>query len=118
MKKSRDYARVKLRGRRLQNSLFNVMFCENQISSSRVGIVVGRRFGKAVLRNRAKRIFRELVRAIHDELVKGYDIIIFPKPSVLDQQFQIVQKNWKIALHKIGVLRPSPHPSCPESFSG
>ena len=118
LKRKQDFDQVKRFGKRVQNPLFNLMFCENHISQSRVGIVVGRRFGKAVSRNRAKRIFRELVRAIQEEWVKGYDIVIFPKRPVLEQKFQIVQENWKVALHRIGILRPSPYHSCPESFSG
>ncbi|GJL67251.1 MAG: hypothetical protein NPIRA05_22220 [Nitrospirales bacterium] len=118
IKKTQDYNQVKRVGQRIQDPLFNLMFCKSQQPQSRVGIVVGRRFGKAVRRNRAKRIFRELVRAIQDELVKGYDIVIFPKPPVLQKKFQIVQENWKVALHRIGVLRPTPHHSYPDSFSG
>ncbi|GJL51662.1 ribonuclease P protein component [Candidatus Nitrospira salsa] len=118
IKKTQDYNQVKRMGQRVQHPLFNLMFCESQQPQSRVGIVVGRRFGKAVLRNRAKRIFRELVRAIQDDLVKGYDIVIFPKSPVLQKKFQIVQENWKVALHRIGVLRPTPHHSYPDSFSG
>ncbi|GJL62814.1 MAG: hypothetical protein NPIRA04_14680 [Nitrospirales bacterium] len=118
IKKTQDYNQVKRVGQRVQDPLFNLMFCESRHPQSRVGIVVGRRFGKAVLRNRAKRIFRELVRAIQDDLVKGYDIVIFPKSPVLQKKIQIVQKNWKVALHRIGVLRPTPHHSYPDSFSG
>jgi len=118
IKKTLDFNQVKRTGHRVQDPLFNLMFCESQQPQSRVGIVIGRRFGKAVLRNRTKRIFRELVRAIQGELVKGYDIVIFPKPPVLQKKFQIVQENWKVALHRIGVLRPTPHHSYPDSFSG
>lgn len=118
IKKTKDYDQVKRFGQRFQSPLFNLMFCKNHTSRSRVGIVVGRRFGKAVVRNRGKRIFRELVRAIQGELVKGYDIVIFLKRPVLEKNYQIVQENWKVALHRIGVLRPNPPQSCPEPFSG
>ena len=118
LKKTKDYDHVKRFGQRFQSPLFNVMFCENHFPRSRVGIVAGRRFGKAVLRNRGKRIFRELVRATQEELVKGYDIVIFLKRPVLERKFQIVQENWKVALHRIGVLRPNPYLSCLEPFSG
>ncbi|GJL56665.1 MAG: hypothetical protein NPIRA02_37970 [Nitrospirales bacterium] len=118
IKKTQDFNQVKRVGQRIQHPLFNVMYCQSQLPKSRVGIVVGRRFGKAVVRNRAKRIFRELVRAIQEELVRGYDIVIFPKPPVLQNTFQIVQEHWKVALHRIGVLRPTPYRSYPDSFSG
>ncbi len=118
IKKTQDYDQVKRTGQRVPGPLFNLMFCHNSVPQSRIGIVVGRRFGKAVSRNKAKRIFRELVRAIQKELVKGYDIVVFPKTRVLDQKFQTIQENWRVALHRSGVLRPTPYPSCPEPYSG
>ena len=118
IKKTKDYDQVKRSGQRVQGPLFNLMYCENQIPQSRVGIVVGRRFGKAVVRNRGKRIFRELVRAVQGELIKGYDIVIFLKRPVLEKKYQIVQENWKVALHRIGVLHPNPTQSYLEPFSG
>ena len=94
LKKKEDFDRVKREGRRCQTSLFNVMFCSSPTEETRVGIVVGRRFGKAVARNRGKRIFRELVRKTHNLLVKGYDIIVFPKQPVLTHNHEALCESW------------------------
>lgn len=104
LKKKEDFDRVKREGRRCQTSLFNVMFCSSTTDDTRVGIVVGRRFGKAVVRNRGKRIFRELVRKTHSLLVKGYDIVVFPKPPVLTYNHRAICDSWVKVLAHEGLL--------------
>ncbi len=112
LKNKQDYDRVKREGRRCQTSLFNVMFCSSPNSGSRVGIVVGRRFGKAVVRNRGKRIFRELVRKTHSLLVKGYDIIVFPKQPILTYNHQALCNSWVQVLAQEGLLSSTDHIPC------
>jgi len=68
---------------------------------SRFGIVVGRRVGKAVTRNRLKRIFRELVREYSSGLTYGYHGIIYPKVKVLEVKYQEVGKVWKGTLAQV-----------------
>jgi ribonuclease P protein component len=46
---------------------------------TRVGIVVGRRVGKAVTRNQVKRRIREIVRARHSQLPSGYDLVLIAR---------------------------------------
>ena len=104
LKKKEDFARVKREGRRCRTSLFNVMFCSSPIKETRIGIVVGRQFGKAVDRNRAKRIFREVVRKTHSLLVQGYDIIIFPKQPVLTKSHGALCDSWAQVLAREGLL--------------
>lgn len=51
----------------------------NEVGFARLGISVGRRFGSAVARNRAKRVIREAFRQIRHELPPGLDLIVVPK---------------------------------------
>src|SRR5512141_2417074 len=69
---SRDIEQVKRHGRRSSTQCFNVLASRTEDSVSQVGIVVGRRFGNAVKRNRSKRRFRELVRIVYPDLIPGY----------------------------------------------
>ena len=55
LKKSGDIERVKKTGRRLPTPLFNLVSCRSDLSHARVGVIVGKRLGGAVVRNRAKR---------------------------------------------------------------
>ena len=57
LKRSRDIEYVKQHGHRISTTLFNLMICRTDVDGSRVGIVVGKRFGGAVSRNRASVCF-------------------------------------------------------------
>ena len=71
----------------------------------RMGVVVGRRVGKAVTRNRLKRIIRELVRASYSDMALGHHCIVYPKIKILRSRFQEVEKAWNQILRQIGVIR-------------
>jgi ribonuclease P protein component len=106
LRASRDIEHVKRQGRRSSTGLFNLIAAKMDESPARVGIVVGRRFGDAVRRNKVKRIFRELVRALHHELLPGHGIVVFPKREALQGPFAELKQMWEAALRRNSLLRP------------
>jgi len=102
---SRDIEYVKQHGRRSSTSCFNLLVCGTEATESRVGIVIGKRFGIAVRRNRAKRLFRALTREIRAELVPGHAVLVFPKREALELPFESLRAQWQSALRRQGVLR-------------
>lgn len=104
LNKGKDFQRIKRDGRRIQTPFFNLVFSEGTQLDARVGIVVGRRLGKAVLRNRVKRVFRELTRAIRRELVDGKEFLVFPKKPVLQNHYHVIGESWRTALFQAGLL--------------
>jgi ribonuclease P protein component len=101
---SRDIEYVKRHGRRLSTACFNLLVCKSEAGASRVGIIVGKRFGIAVRRNRAKRLFRELTRQIRGELMPGHALLVFPKRDVLILPFEELRKTWRATLARQGLL--------------
>lgn len=75
-----------------------MLACQRDEERTRIGIVVGKRFGMAVRRNRAKRVFRELVRRHHHELLPGYALLIFPKREALVQPYGKLERMWEASL--------------------
>ncbi len=74
---------------------------------TRVGIIVGKRFGNAVRRNRAKRVFRDLARQLHADMVAGRGVLVFPKRDALLQSREELTRLWKSSLERMRLLRQS-----------
>ncbi len=105
LKRSRDIEYAKEHGRRISTTLFNMVICQTGVSASRVGIVVGKRFGGAVSRNRVKRLFRELTRQLRGQLLPGHALVVFPKRDSITQPFAILKGVWLSALQRQRLLR-------------
>jgi ribonuclease P protein component len=96
---------VKQSGRRVQTPYFNVVSCPSTHPVARVGIIVGRRLGGAVLRNRAKRIFREVARHSAGRLRPGRDVLIFPRREALAIPHAELRSEWTATLRRAGLIQ-------------
>jgi len=103
LRQSSAIERVKRIGRRRQSSVFALLTCANGLRDSRVAVIVGKKFGTAVKRNRAKRIFRELARHTN-RLVAGYDMVIFPRRQALAVNPADLRIAWDAVLTQAGLL--------------
>ena len=105
LKRSRDIEHAKKHGSRISTALFNLVICRTDVSGSRIGIVVGKRFGGAVSRNRVKRLFRELTRQLRGQLLPGHALVVFPKRDSIVQPFAVLKEVWLSALQRQRLLR-------------
>ena len=68
----------------------------------RIGITVSRKVGNAVVRNRMKRRFRELARAVlpaHG--IDGADHVLIGRPSGIERDWAALQADLAKALNKV-----------------
>lgn len=65
--------------KRLHGKSVMVEVRRNTNGHARLGITVSKRFGKAVLRNRFKRVVREAFRQCKDRLLQGIDLNVKPR---------------------------------------
>lgn len=105
LKRSRDIQHIKKSGRRVSTGLFNLQICPGLSQDAMLGIVIGRRFGTAVRRNRAKRLFRELGRAVRPALIPGHAFLVFPKRECLNLPFAELQNLWRGTLQRQRLAR-------------
>ena len=78
LRRRREYLRVQAQGRRLYTRHFGVTLAPPEGPGPRLGLVVTRRFGKAVRRNRMKRLLREFFRR-HKGRLPSLDLVIMAK---------------------------------------
>ncbi len=78
LRRRSEYLRVQAQGRRLHSRHFGVTLGPPEGPSPRLGLVVTRRFGKAVQRNRMKRLLREFFRR-HQGRLPSRDLVIMAK---------------------------------------
>lgn len=74
-----DFRRVYRRRWVASDDCLVVLGCKNGMDHPRLGVVVPRRVGTAVARNRWKRIIREAFRIHRHELPAGWDIVVTPR---------------------------------------
>src|SRR2546430_7112770 len=91
-------------GRRGSCPLFTVLYRRNALDHTRVGVVVGRKLGGAVWRNRSKRRFRELARLSLPRLAAGLDLLIVPKRESVTEPAQNLRASWQDLLARAKLL--------------
>lgn len=82
LRKRADFLKVYRHGRRVEGTAV-VVHLQRTGSSARLGLMVGRKVGKAAVRNRIKRLIREHFRR-NLKRYEGIDIIVEAKPSASD----------------------------------
>ncbi len=82
-----DFQMVWEEGRAWSHSMLVLRARPNGMDLCRFGFVVGRKIGKAVERNRTKRLLREAVRHRLEAVVKGWDIILIARRETASAEF-------------------------------
>lgn len=101
-----DFERVYKLGRRHFARHLTVFYLRREgeptVSGLRIGFTVGKVLGKAVERNRMRRVLREAARLSGLERAFDVDVVVNPKKSVLDADFAEVRSEMGKALEVIG----------------
>lgn len=99
LRRSADYRRVQSRGRRIRaRHLLAVVAPGPPVSSrgvppSRVGLVVSRKVGNAVVRNRVKRWLRESARRRWSGATGGWDVVLIAHPRAANAGFRALDRD-------------------------
>ncbi|MGA1823281.1 MAG: ribonuclease P protein component [bacterium] len=73
-----DFKNTFLFGKKIENTNLKIFFYKNSSQITRIAIIVSKKFGKAVIRNKIKRIIKEIYRNNKSKFQGFYDIIFIP----------------------------------------
>lgn len=76
-----------------------MIFVKQQSNETLIGISVSKKHGKAVVRNRIKRLIRAVYYPLLPEIKKGYMIVFVPKVTD-DYSFDIFSRDIRYLLNK------------------
>lgn len=84
LKSEADVQRVWRQGSTWTHPLIILRARPNQLGRTRVAFVVSKKIGKAVARNRGKRLMREAVRSRFEQIARGYDIVLIGRNAIAE----------------------------------
>ncbi len=101
LKGRREFARVARKGRSFSHPLLVVKVLPNGELRNRYGLVVRKKVGNAVVRNKVKRRLREIIRGAR--LQEGWDIMIIARLPASLSDYQEVKSALEGILSRAGL---------------
>lgn len=98
IKKNIDFQRIFNRGKRVFSPCISLLYFPARKTA--MGIAVSKKHGKAVVRNRIKRLLREVFAKNMDKLDSTYSIILLPKVAS-EYSFEKFEKSLLTCFKKV-----------------
>ena len=102
---NKDFKKIYTRGKSFVSPTVVTYIVKSRLDHSRVGITASKKIGKAVQRNRAKRVIREAYRQICPEIMENYDIVFVARTRTTKVKMQDVREQMRKHLKAGGVLK-------------
>ena len=103
IKQNRDFRRLYAKGKTAVNAYLVVYCRRNKTGVNRLGLTVGTRVGKAVVRNRVRRLIREAYRLREEQVKKGYDIVVVARTRAAGASYWKIDAALAALLKKVGL---------------
>ena len=97
----RQFLGVYRRGRRLGCSSFTLFCLPNSVGYFRLGLTVPRKVGKAVRRNRVKRVLRDAFRRYRPTDQLALDLVVDAHPGISGRTSSQIEREFLDAIEKI-----------------
>lgn len=101
-----SFKSVYQKGKSLAGRYVVLYYKKNHLGKNRYGFVVSKKIGKAVVRNRIKRLLREVCRQKEkSQLQKGYDLIFIARGKIKGISYSLVEQEIDNICRKAGLFK-------------
>ena len=105
IKLNKEFRYLYARGKSFVSPSVVVYLKQNRLEHNRLGITSGKKIGKAVKRNRARRLIRVAFRSLQDRLNANYDMVIVARTRCVYANSNEVTKDLKRCFIQAGILK-------------
>ena len=105
LKLNHVFRRLYGRGKSAVNPCLALYCRRNNLGYSRLGLTVGVKLGKAVVRNRTRRRIREAYRLHEDRFLPGYDLVVVARVKAGHSRYREIERSLLSLAGKLGLLR-------------
>ena len=105
LNRNNDYRRIYARGKCFTGPVLVTYVMKNRLGQPRMGITTSKKVGKAVRRNRARRLIREAYRNFAPDIRGGVDLIFVARAKTPYVKCGQVTKLMKKHLELAGILK-------------
>ena len=105
LKRNNDFRRLYSKGRSYTSAVLVTYVLKNRCKYTRIGITTSKKIGKAVLRNRSRRIIREAYRMISDDVRQGVDLVFVARGKTPFVKSNDILRAMKKELKEAGVFK-------------
>lgn len=110
LKKNKDFQITYKKGKSVAGQYVILYYIKNNSDLNKFGFSVSKKIGKAVVRNRTKRILRECCRLHQNELKTGYNIIFIARPKIKGIKYRLVEQEIMKLFAKANLLKEKDKP--------
>ncbi len=92
LKKRKEFGYIYKKGSKIYGQHLCIFFVPSKLQAPKIGLSVGNKVGKAVVRNKLKRQLRHIMREFVP-LIKNTNLVILVYPEILGQNYQQLKQN-------------------------
>ncbi|MGN0521355.1 MAG: ribonuclease P protein component [Eubacterium sp.] len=104
LKENKDFRRLYYRGKSLASPCIVSYAMKSRCDYTRIGITSSKKIGKAVKRNRARRVIRAAFSQLEPRINGSWDIVFVARTKTTEAKMQEVLAQMEVQLKELGVL--------------